>query len=108
MIFQDEDFKIELFLLDWFITLFSKCLETASTAAVWDVIILSGQRGIFQVATGILMVLEKQIVGQDFDGCVAVIHRGPKTINLKLLLAKIRIVRHPVHADAFLADLQNR
>ena len=98
-------FRRDIFLLEWFLTLFTKCLSLDTASAVWDIVILDGQRGVFQVACGILVTLEKQILGQDFDGCMAVIQRGPKTLSKRELLAKIRVIKHPQHAVDFLSNL---
>ena len=103
---QEVGFRRDIFLLEWFLTLFTKCLTLDAASAVWDIVILDGQTGVFQVACGILVSLEKQIIGQDFDGCMAVIQRGPKSLSKRELLAKIRVIKHPEHAVEFLSNLK--
>ena len=102
--FRDLGFKPELFLLDWFLTLFTKPLSLANAAAVWDLMVLEGQKGLFRVATGILTALEPQLE-REFDACVVVVQKGPKILNKAFLMKKIRGIRHPASIDQILANL---
>lgn len=57
----------ELFIFDWFITLYTRSMSLEIASRIWDVYFLQGEIVLFKTALGILRTMEKRIIGQSFD-----------------------------------------
>ena len=57
----------ELFIFDWFITLYARSLPLEIASRIWDVYFLQGEYFLFKAAIGILRTIEKRLLGQPFD-----------------------------------------
>lgn len=57
----------ELFIFDWFITLYTRSLPLEIASRIWDVYFLQGEYFLFKTAIGILRTIEKRLLGQPFD-----------------------------------------
>ena len=86
-------FDPEIFLLDWFLTLLTKPLTLDNAAAVWDIISLEGEPGLFKGIVGLLSCLQNEIIGKDFDSTVVAVKTGGKKVAKFRLLRCIRNVR---------------
>ncbi|CAK9089316.1 unnamed protein product [Durusdinium trenchii] len=55
----------EMFLIDWFLTLFVKCLTVDVASVVWDLFLLDGEVVLYCTAIAILRILEDRILHPD-------------------------------------------
>lgn len=60
--------SIEMFLLDWILTIFSKSLPIDIASRIWDVYILEGDTFLFRTAVAIFRVLRKRVLNVDLSG----------------------------------------
>ena len=82
---SDHFFELKInsehFLLDWYITLFSKPLDIFCLSRVWDHIFLEGEIFIHRTAIAILQSFEEEILSlRSLDGCLNFLHNVPKVI----------------------------
>ena len=61
--FIDVGVMPQLYLIEWIFTLFAKSLPQEPVAWIWDQVLLLGDQRIFQVALGILKLLESKFLG---------------------------------------------
>ena len=82
----------DLYLLDWLMTLFSRCLPLDVTCRVWDLIARDGQTFLFKAALGILALYEERLLAEtDFVLIAQFLSRLPDDINSDLLFDKIEV-----------------
>lgn len=55
----------EMFLIDWFLTVFAKCLTVDVASVVWDLFLLDGEVVLYCTAIAILRILEFQLLHPD-------------------------------------------
>jgi hypothetical protein len=60
--FMPYDLFADMFLIEWFITLYAKFLSLDVVAHVWDCFFVFGEFFLFQVGIGILKALEKVLL----------------------------------------------
>jgi len=63
----------EMFLIDWFLTIFAKCLTVDVASVVWDLFLLDGEVVLYCTAIAILRILEDPLLYPDG-------RRGPKAV----------------------------
>lgn len=63
----------EMFLIDWFLTIFAKCLSVDVASVVWDLFLLDGEVVLYCTAIAILRILEDPLLHPDG-------RRGPKAV----------------------------
>ena len=64
----------EMFLIDWFLTIFAKCLTVDVASVVWDLFLLDGEVVLYCTAIAILRILEDPLLHPDG-------RRGPKAVQ---------------------------
>lgn len=75
-LFDDIDLRPELFLIEWFMTLFSKCLPIDSASVIWDLFFLDGEVVLYCTALALLRMSEPKLLsdeGADLEGCVKIL-----------------------------------
>ena len=65
--FEDEGIQPNLYLYEWFMSLFAKALNMDIVCRVWDLILLDGMPILYKTAIVILSTLEDQLMESDFD-----------------------------------------
>ena len=65
--FEAIGVELELFIFDWFITLFTRSLPLEIASRIWDMYFLEGEIVLFKTSIGILKTIEKRLLGQPFD-----------------------------------------
>ena len=84
----------DLYLLDWLMTLFSRCLPLDVTCRLWDIIARDGQVFLFKAALGILALYEEKLLAEtDFVLIAQFLSKLPDNINSDLLFDKIEVSR---------------
>lgn len=65
-----HDINCQLFILDWFLTLFSKSLPLDIAARVWDIYLCDGEIELYRVTLGLLQYFSKTLLEGGFEECM--------------------------------------
>lgn len=65
--FESINLLPEHYIIEWFMTLFSKNLNIDLTSRVWDIYMIDGTKVIYQVSIVILSFFENKFLEEDFD-----------------------------------------
>jgi len=103
--FQHMTISPEQYLLDWFLTLFSKSLPIPIASRVWDCYLLQGEVFLFRCALGILLAHKKFLRTADFEECVCGLRRLAEDIDENLLFKCIKQISVPKYVHDFLDKL---
>ena len=86
----------DYYLLDWFMTIFSRALPYGSSARIWDCALLEGDQFLYQAAVGLLKAHQKLLLKQDFEQCLHTLRALPRAANEEELLRTILSIKMPV------------
>jgi hypothetical protein len=64
------DIDVRLFLVEWFITLFSSAVSIDLAARIMDWFVLDGSVVLFRVGVAIIIALEDKLAGGGYDTCL--------------------------------------
>jgi hypothetical protein len=85
-----------MFLIEWFLTLFSRTLSQDVTSRVWDLYVMSGPAVLFQTGIALLKTVESSLGNEDLDGIMNVIGNiGSFVNNGDLLVGLIESINIP-------------
>jgi len=88
--FSSLGMKPELFLLDWIMTLYSRCCPLDVVCRIWDMIIRDGDHFLTSAALGILSLYQETLLAEtDFILIAQFLSKLPDDINCDLLFDKI-------------------
>mmetsp|Transcript_21748 Transcript_21748/g.61126 ORF Transcript_21748/g.61126 Transcript_21748/m.61126 type:complete len:477 (+) Transcript_21748:84-1514(+) len=80
--FQKHGVALDVFALDWILTIYSKSLPLDLTSRIWDNFFWGGDaKYLFRVALGILTLLQKELLENEFEGCVMLMGKLPRDLN---------------------------
>jgi len=80
----------DLYILDWWMTLFSKCAPLDITCRIWDLLIRDGEEFLFKAALGILSLYEDRLMAEsDFILLAQFLSKLPDNLNADSLFEKI-------------------
>ena len=83
----------DLYLLDWLMTLFSRCTPLDLTCRIWDVVFRDGETFLVKAALGILSLYEERLLAEtDFVLIAQFLSKLPDDINSDLLFDRIEVV----------------
>merc|ERR1711879_78812 len=71
-LFNEIDLRPEQFLLEWFMTLYAKCLSIDVASVVWDLFFLDGEVVLYCTAIALLRISERALLaegGADLETC---------------------------------------
>jgi len=80
----------EHFLLDWWLTLFSKSVPLPVAFRIWDCFLIEGELFLHLAAVGILKVFEAELLTSSFESCLDAISQIPKRITVEPLFECIK------------------
>jgi hypothetical protein len=106
--FETIGLTSEMYLLDWFLTIFSKSLPLDLATHLWDIYIFEGPCFLFRASIGILKYLEPRILEHDLDlgPCKKMVARIPEDgLDEDQLLSSIASVTLRDHEE-LLSQLQ--
>jgi TBC1 domain family member 14 len=84
--FKEIHLMPELFAVDWFLTIFSRSFPLHFTCRIWDCFFLEGDvRFLFLVSIGLLSILADDLVKMDFEGCLRLLGKFSKEIDVDKL-----------------------
>ena len=82
----------DLYLLDWLMTLFSRCLPLDVTCRIWDLIARDGETFLIKASLGTLALYEERLLAEtDFVLIAQFLSKLPDDINSDLLFDKIEV-----------------
>ncbi|KAH3763015.1 E3 ubiquitin-protein ligase HERC2 [Pelomyxa schiedti] len=87
--FAAEDISPNFFLLEWFITLFTRVLPLSHASRVWDCLFWSGEEFVHQVALGILKIHQKMLLSLSFEELAVSLHHLPKDFSEETLMTSV-------------------
>jgi len=80
----------DLYILDWWMTLFSKCAPLDITCRIWDLLIRDGEEFLFKAALGILSLYEDRLMAEsDFILLAQFLSKLPDSLDGDKLFEKI-------------------
>ena len=83
----------DLYILDWWMTLFSKCAPLDITCRIWDLLIRDGEEFLFKAALGILSLYEDRLLAEsDFILLAQFLSKLPDNLNADNLFEKIEVL----------------
>jgi len=87
--FKEINIEPELFLGDWFMTIFLKPLPLDIASRVWDIYFLEGEIFLFKVMLALLKMHSHQFESYPRDLCVNILNKFPKDISEESLFEHI-------------------
>jgi len=89
--FHNLNITTEHFLLDWWLTLFTKSVPLPLACHIWDCFLIEGEIFIHYVAVGILKLFESQLLKASFEDCLKIISEQiPRNITGQALFSTIK------------------
>ena len=83
-----------MYLAEWLVPLFTRCLNFRAATAVWDLLISEGELVYFSTASAVARALLPQVVASDdVSKCRLILSRGGSSISADMLLQLIRSAR---------------
>jgi len=79
--FQELDITPELYIIDWFRTLYSQVLPIDLASRVWDIYLAEGELLLYRVALAILKMYSHQLVSFPKDLCINLLTHLPEDTN---------------------------
>jgi hypothetical protein len=79
--FEDEGIQPNLYLYEWFMSLFAKALNMDIVCRVWDLILLDGIPILYKTAIVILSSLEEELLNSDFDDIMRILRNTSNSIK---------------------------
>lgn len=79
--FEDEGIQPNLYLYEWFMSLFAKALNMDIVCRVWDLIFLDGMSILYKTAIVILSTLEEQLMESEFDEIMQILRNTSNLIT---------------------------
>mmetsp|Transcript_22969 Transcript_22969/g.25979 ORF Transcript_22969/g.25979 Transcript_22969/m.25979 type:complete len:554 (+) Transcript_22969:98-1759(+) len=87
--FQELGLTSDVYLIDWFYTVFSRCFTLDVAARVWDNYFFLGETFLFRVALSVFAILEKELLKADFEETLRLIKQIPNMVDQNSLFKMI-------------------
>ena len=95
--FSNLGLRPDLYLLDWMMTLYSKCCPLDVTCRIWDMIIRDGEQFLTKTALGILALYQDSLLEEtDFILIAQFLSKLPDNVNCDLLFDKIEVSNNSI------------
>jgi len=105
-IFKELGISPEQYLLDWFLTLFSKTLPLEMASKVWDMYFLYGEVYLYQTALGILRAHRHFLMTASFEDCVMSLRHLGSRVTEEQLFKSISRISVPPYVHEFIGKVQ--
>ena len=86
---QEVNITAGMFLVEWLLTMYSKCMPLDMAMRVWDLFFLEGELFLFRTGMGILKMYGDVIVSQSFDETAHLLTHLPADLNEHVLFQSI-------------------
>eukprot|EP01132_Coremiostelium_polycephalum_P000879 gene879-1101_t len=93
--FKELSISPEHYLLEWFMTLFTKLLPLPIVSRVWDCYLIEGESYVYSVAIGILKCCRKILMVSNFEEAIEVLRTMPQDFKEDSLFAAIESIHIP-------------
>jgi len=109
--FNNLNITTEHFLLEWWLTIFTKSSEVPIFSRILDCFFLEGEIVVHYIAVGMLRQFEKELLSTQFEACLDLIQQIPRRVNEQALFAslehfvitpKIQAIMDEMHNDLVL------
>ncbi|OMJ95606.1 hypothetical protein SteCoe_1033 [Stentor coeruleus] len=98
--FIEEEVTNDMWVFKWFLSIFTTCLPINGIVRVWDYIIVKGLKGLYQIALGIVSLLQSDLIKSDLAEILVVFNKLVNTeISAKSIIKsaqKMKIKRHKI------------
>lgn len=81
--------KSEIFLVEWFYTLFCRAFSMPTVIKVWDLFIYEGEVVFYKIALAIFSIIKDELIGLDFDSTLFFIRNCSHNIKSEKLIKHI-------------------
>jgi hypothetical protein len=71
-----------LYLVEWWMTVFSTVLPLSASSLVWDLLLLEGIAAIVRITIGVLAVLQHDLLGASLETCLTVLTHAEDWLGL--------------------------
>jgi len=89
--FNNLNITTEHFLLDWWLTLFSKSVSIPLACHIWDCFLIEGEIFVHYVAVGALKLFSSELLKASFEECLDLVtEQIPKNLNDTALFSIIK------------------
>ena len=86
--FELQDILPNIYLVEWFMTLFVRPLDLNIASRIWDLYMLDGDIILYRTAVAILTILNPILIKRSFEGIILILKDLPKYIKDEELLVK--------------------
>lgn len=94
--FENEGVKPAMFLIEWFLTLYSRSLNQDVVSRVWDLFFYQGPLVLYQAGVAILKILGSGIMNEDLAGIMGLLSQiNNFCVNGDVLIEAIDSIRIP-------------
>lgn len=109
--FNNLNITTEHFLLEWWLTLFTKSADVPIFSRILDCFFLEGEIVVHYISVGMLLQFEKELLNSQFEACIDLVQQLPKRVNEQALFAsleqfvitpKIQAIMEEMHNDLVL------
>ena len=85
--FKEIGISLEVFAVDWFLTIYSRSFPLSFTCRIWDHFFLKGGnvKYLFQVAVGLIAYIADDLLLLDFEGCLHLLSKIPQIVEVERL-----------------------
>lgn len=92
--FSELQISPELYLLDWFMTLFSKSFPLSVASRIWDCYIFEGEVILYRASVGILSYLSPKLEKMGFEEIARLLSSLETSVNsfFKIFISKSKIL----------------
>jgi len=105
--FSNLGISAEHYLLDWFLTLFSKSLKLNVASRIWDCFFLEGEIFLHRAAVGIIKKLQSEIEKAPFEVCIMKLRQLPQHLDEGELMETILTVHIPKYLKSITRRLND-
>lgn len=94
--FENEGVKPGMFLIEWFLTLFARCLNQELTSRIWDIFMYQGPIVLYQTGIALLKILNESMIHEDLAGIMGIISQiNDYIVDGDYLIETINSIRIP-------------
>jgi hypothetical protein len=87
--FEKQGVRLQSFVMDWYITLFSKSFEMESAARLWDRYFLEGEIFLYRATLGIFDYFKDKIEHGSFEEIMKTLTKATKNVDVEEMFKNI-------------------
>ena len=95
----------EQYLLDWFMTCFSRAFSLQIASRIFDCLIIEGEIVLYRTALAILKISEKELLAADFERLLPLFRTIAREIDEETLFATIATIKVPREVRDFIRKI---